>query len=292
MSTKIGDTEKKITWLCDSGAEVCVMGLNQLKHFKGAEQHKTDVNLFGAGNHKLGELYKVKATLKLGNNECKMAIYIIEELHTPLLNCKAMIKLGLMNEGWPNVVEDVLPHYSLLARNKEKSGGGVEVKNDEQQATVNCIRMKQTKDKEEKVQGCRQKEIRDTDKRVLILKKKATEPYDRGARKLSELKVGDIVRVQHRITKKWDLIAKVVEIDERKRSYRIQSETGRLYWRNKCYLRPYFFKETKVTEQDDNQSARIPDQAKQPSRRSTRNRRPCQRYVLKQAQAWPGGHEE
>ncbi len=132
-----------------------------------------------------------------------------------------------------------------------------------------------------------QKEIRDADKKALALREKAAARYNTGARKLGELKVGDIVRVQHHMTKEWNLIAEIVEIDARKRSYRIQSETGRLYWRNRRYLRPYISNETKVTEQDDNQSARIPDQAKQPLRRSTRNRRPCQRYVLKQAQAWP-----
>ena len=41
------------------------------------------------------------------------------------------------------------------------------------------------------------------------------------------------------LTKKWDMIAEVVEIGARGRSYTIRSETGRLYRRNRRYLKRY-----------------------------------------------------
>ncbi|QQP52720.1 Transposon Tf2-6 polyprotein, partial [Caligus rogercresseyi] len=63
--------------------------------------------------------------------------------------------------------------------------------------------------------------------------------YDVGSKELSELKVGDIVRVQHGLTKKWNLIAEVLEIRPRGRSYLVKTESGRLYWRNRRYLKLY-----------------------------------------------------
>ncbi len=63
-----------------------------------------------------------------------------------------------------------------------------------------------------------------------------------GATELKELSVGDMVRVQHHMTKRWDLIGEVIEIRPRGRSYLIRSESGRLYWRNRRFLRPFYGK--------------------------------------------------
>ncbi len=62
VMTQIGKSQKKVTWLCDTGAEVSVMGLNQLKTFKDARKKPSDVALFGAGHKRMGEVGKVQAT--------------------------------------------------------------------------------------------------------------------------------------------------------------------------------------------------------------------------------------
>ncbi|QQP40014.1 Transposon Tf2-6 polyprotein, partial [Caligus rogercresseyi] len=73
---------------------------------------------------------------------------------------------------------------------------------------------------------------------AVSLRAKAKAAYDVGSKELSELKVGDIVRVQHGLTKKWNL-AEVLEIRPRGRSYLVKTESGRLYWRNRRYLKLY-----------------------------------------------------
>ncbi|QQP34591.1 Transposon Tf2-6 polyprotein [Caligus rogercresseyi] len=75
------------------------------------------------------------------------------------------------------------------------------------------------------------------DRKAVSLRAKAA--YDVGSKELSELKVGDIVRVQHGLTKKWNLIAEILEIRPRGRSYLVKTESGRLYWRNRRYLNLY-----------------------------------------------------
>ena len=92
------------------------------------------------------------------------------------------------------------------------------------------------------------------DRNAPTLRAKAKEGYGVGARTLSELKVGDIVCVQHQATKRWDLIAEVKKISGSRKSYLVLSETGRLYWRNRRFLRPYRVKECKPPERSkDNQ---------------------------------------
>lgn len=84
-----------------------------------------------------------------------------------------------------------------------------------------------------------QRKILKADQRALELKRKAKVRYDQGSRELTQLSVGDVVQVQHAHKKHWGLIAEVVEVDQRGRSYRVRSETGRLYWRNRRFLRLY-----------------------------------------------------
>jgi transposase InsO family protein len=79
--------------------------------------------------------------------------------------------------------------------------------------------------------------IRKADRKAVQLRSEIKKKYDITAKTLSILEVGDIVRVQHQTTKKWDLIAKIMEIKPRKRSYLLKSETGRLYWRNRRFIR-------------------------------------------------------
>ncbi len=50
-------------------------------------------------------------------------------------------------------------------------------------------------------------------------------------------KHGEKVLVQHKVTKQWDLMAEVVQIRPRKRNCLVRSETGKLYWRNRRFLR-------------------------------------------------------
>ncbi len=73
-----------------------------------------------------------------------------------------------------------------------------------------------------------QDELRKVDQQALKLKMKAEAHYNVGARELRELKLGDVVRVQHHVTKRWDLIAEIVHVKDRRRSYLVRTETGKL----------------------------------------------------------------
>ena len=79
--------------------------------------------------------------------------------------------------------------------------------------------------------------LKAADKKAEILRERAKQRYDAHATPLQPLQPGDIVRVQNTATKQWDLLAQVVEECLRGRSYRVKTESGRVLWRNRRFLR-------------------------------------------------------
>ncbi len=87
--------------------------------------------------------------------------------------------------------------------------------------------------------------IQEADRLAVKLRERSKDQHDRRARKLEQLEPGTVVRVQHHLTKRWDLNGTVMEVKPRGRSYLVRSETGRLYSRNRKFIRPYFPSEDK-----------------------------------------------
>ena len=79
-----------------------------------------------------------------------------------------------------------------------------------------------------------------------------------------------MVRVQHAIKKTWDMIAEIVEMKPRQRSYLVRTETGRLYWRNRRFLRRF-------SESEDKKKVKGDDHPSEP-RRSRRRRQAPKRF--------------
>ena len=82
-----------------------------------------------------------------------------------------------------------------------------------------------------------QKKIRKADRKADLLRQQAKDRYDSSSKELKKLRIGDVVRVQHAVTKKWDLIGQVVGVHDRGRSYYVKTETGRLLRRNRRFLK-------------------------------------------------------
>eukprot|EP00096_Caligus_rogercresseyi_P009185 TRINITY_DN3073_c0_g1_i5.p1 TRINITY_DN3073_c0_g1~~TRINITY_DN3073_c0_g1_i5.p1 ORF type:complete len:487 (-),score=50.01 TRINITY_DN3073_c0_g1_i5:32-1492(-) len=71
------------------------------------------------------------------------------------------------------------------------------------------------------------------------IRQKANEQYDESAKDLQELRPGKVVLIQQPSTKLWDTLGEVIRRFSGRRSYLIKTETGRLKWRNRRFLRPY-----------------------------------------------------
>ncbi len=93
--------------------------------------------------------------------------------------------------------------------------------------------------------------IREADRLTVKLRERAKDQQDSRTRKLEQLKPGTVVRVQHHLTRRWDLIGTVMEVMPRGRSYLVRSETGRLYLRNRKFIRLYFPSEDREDKDDD-----------------------------------------
>ena len=68
-------------------------------------------------------------------------------------------------------------------------------------------------------------------------KEKQRDYYDARAKDLPPLRVGQRVRIQDSFSKLWDKVGRVLEIS-RDRSYKVEVDSGSIFWRNRKFIRP------------------------------------------------------
>ena len=68
------------------------------------------------------------------------------------------------------------------------------------------------------------------------IKNKATKRYNEHAHPLQPIPIGATVRIQNPISKEWDKKGTIISIGQR-RDYRIELSNGRIYWRNRRFIR-------------------------------------------------------
>ena len=76
------------------------------------------------------------------------------------------------------------------------------------------------------------------DRAATTLAAKAKVQHDLRAKPLSVLQPGTVV--QHPRTKRWDMIAEVVERKTSRRSYGVKTDSSHMLWRNRRFLRLFF----------------------------------------------------
>ena len=74
------------------------------------------------------------------------------------------------------------------------------------------------------------------DRKITKLREKEKTAYDQHSKDLPKLTVGDDVRVQDALTKKWDRVGVIVAVG-RYRDYSIKLPSGRLLWRNRRFIK-------------------------------------------------------
>lgn len=78
------------------------------------------------------------------------------------------------------------------------------------------------------------------DRRAAKRAQDAEDRYNQHARSLPQLKIGDQVRVQDPVSLRWDKVGTVMGIG-RSRDYHVKLPSGRVWWRNRRFLRPVYF---------------------------------------------------
>ena len=85
------------------------------------------------------------------------------------------------------------------------------------------------------------RDLRNTiDQAASSLAAKAQQRHDQHAKPLPVLRHGTVVRVQHPCSKRWDTVAEVIEVKRSGRSYGVKTESGRVLWRNRRFLRLFY----------------------------------------------------
>ncbi|XP_063585812.1 uncharacterized protein LOC134763185 [Penaeus indicus] len=82
-----------------------------------------------------------------------------------------------------------------------------------------------------------QERTEDYDRRAAARAGHVKSQYDKHARPLPKLSVGDHVRIQNTDTHRWDKVGVIMGCG-RNRDYEVRLPSGRVWWRNRRFLRP------------------------------------------------------
>ena len=132
----------------------------------------------------------------------------------------------------------------------------------------------------------RWREVEALPTRIAKETEKVKKSYDKNAKTLPPLNPGTTVRVQDPQSKQWSKrgtlvstrIAMSVAEHGTHRDFKIRLENGRIYWRNRRYIRPCLPEATQCSAEHD-ESPPEQHESQQP-RRSTRTRRPVERLTF------------
>ena len=83
-----------------------------------------------------------------------------------------------------------------------------------------------------------QRAAADCEEKAAAAQEQVTRRHDATARPLSQLQIGNRVDLQDTATGRWDRTGVIVGIGQR-RTYLVKTASGRVYWRNRRFLRPY-----------------------------------------------------
>lgn len=104
--------------------------------------------------------------------------------------------------------------------------------------------------------------IREWDQKRMIKAEKVEERFNKRAKDLPELRIGDNVRIQDHNSKKWTITGVITEV-KANRSYNVKLPSGRILWRNRRYLRKI---PPKVSLAEETETKEQPEQEPRPKR--------------------------
>jgi len=124
----------------------------------------------------------------------------------------------------------------------------------------------------------------EADARRAKLSRKIQEHYDRSAAELKPFAIGTRVRIQDPNSKLWDRVGQVVGIG-RHSDYHVKLPSGRIYWRNRRFLRQNYeafededeAEETEKPRKDDDDGKKE-EKLDQEPRRSSRTKKKVVRF--------------
>jgi len=114
------------------------------------------------------------------------------------------------------------------------------------------------------------------DRKGAQLTERAKKYYDKTAHDLKPLDIGTKVRVQDAVTKRWDKVGIIMDVGER-RNYRVVMKSGRVYWRNRRFLRVFH---GGIENDEDHEMKIEPKGVGMEQRRSERMKKPTVRFGI------------
>ncbi len=103
LETIINGKERTMTRLIDTGAQVPLLGPEDVQLFRKVKPKSSKNRLVMADNSKLDVMGQVDVTMHLGETAHEMQVLVVRGLEWPTLDFRSLVALGLIEEGWPKV---------------------------------------------------------------------------------------------------------------------------------------------------------------------------------------------
>ncbi len=103
LETVINGKERTVTWLVDTGSQVPVLRPEDVQLFGMVKVKPSKSRLIMADSSKSDVMGQVDAIVHLGETAHEMQVLVVKDLERSTLDFRALVALGLIEEGWPKV---------------------------------------------------------------------------------------------------------------------------------------------------------------------------------------------
>ncbi len=101
LETIINGKEKTVTWLVDTGSHLPLLRPEDVQLFGKVKLKPSKSRLIMADSSKSDVMGQVDATVHLEETAHKMQVLVVKDLERSTLDFRALVTLGLIEEGWP-----------------------------------------------------------------------------------------------------------------------------------------------------------------------------------------------
>jgi hypothetical protein len=220
---------KQVRALPDTGANISCITPELYKEMglKLKDLEKEDLPARTADKTPLGVLGKAKFRVTLGKFQTETTARVVKNLSRPILSLRCCKDLHLVPENFPHGHVEV---------NVTQVDNVTSVKTGYPELDNLISRYPQVFDGRCKVMKGGQKRLREVreewDRRNSVVK-----PFQH-----PPLHPGQTVRIQDPVTKRWRQTGMIIDFGVNEREYRVKADNGRIYRRNRKFLKPEFVK--------------------------------------------------
>ncbi len=141
LETVINGKAREMTWLVDTGAQVAIMGMQDVERFGAVKLKPSRIRLAMVDETCADIMGQVSVTVHTGERSNKLQVHVVEGFTKPTLNFRSIITLGLIEEGWPNLQQSSQDEDQVSHLTDKGLEGDEEVEETVREYSVGSVRV-------------------------------------------------------------------------------------------------------------------------------------------------------